>query len=49
VQRIGDMVKNNMGASDNMELGTLDSKQEAKTSMQTCCETFAPKKDNAKL
>lgn len=42
------MVKNNFGASDHMEFGVLDSKQDAKTSMQTCCETFAPKEDSAK-
>jgi hypothetical protein len=37
-------VRNNFGATDNMELGSLDEDFNARTSMETCCETFAPQK-----
>lgn len=37
------MVKNNNGATDNLEIGSLEGETEARTSMETCCETFAPK------
>ncbi|TCL70963.1 uncharacterized protein DUF1540 [Hydrogenispora ethanolica] len=36
-------VKNNFGSTDNMEIGSLEGRSEARTSMETCCETFAPK------
>ncbi len=35
-------VDNNFGASD-MEIGSLDGSKNAQTSMETCCQTFAPK------
>lgn len=35
-------VRNNFGATDDMEIGSLD-EMKARTSMETCCETFAPK------
>ena len=37
-------VRNNFGATDDMELGSLDGDFNARTSMETCCETFAPQK-----
>ena len=37
-------VKNNFGATDNMEIGSLEGDAGARTSMETCCETFVPKK-----
>lgn len=37
-------VKNNMGATDDMEFGYLDEEGGARTSSETCCETFAPQK-----
>ena len=36
-------VRNNFGSTDNMELGSLEGDSDARTSMETCCETFAPK------
>jgi hypothetical protein len=36
-------VQNNFGASDSMEFGSLEGSTHARTSMETCCETFAPK------
>ncbi len=41
-------VKNNFGATDNMEIGSLEGDTGARTSMETCCETFAPKKSISK-
>jgi hypothetical protein len=41
-------VRNNFGATDNMEIGSLEGDTGARTSMETCCETFAPKKSSAK-
>lgn len=38
------MVKNNFGATDNMEFGSLEVDNGARTTMETCCETFAPRK-----
>lgn len=38
-------VENNLAAVD-MEIGALGADSEAKTSMGTCCETFAPKEDD---
>jgi hypothetical protein len=35
-------VRNNFGAKDDMEIGSLE-ETKARTSMETCCETFAPK------
>ncbi|GEM_PF-660145 len=37
-------VRNNVEVADDMEFGDLEGGIEASTSMQTCCETFAPKK-----
>lgn len=37
-------VKNNFGSTDTMEFGSLEEKVNARTSMETCCETFVPKK-----
>ncbi len=37
-------VQNNLGSSTDMEIGALGSQSEARTSIETCCETFAPKK-----
>lgn len=37
-------VRNNFGAIDDMELGSLEGDMDARTSMETCCETFAPGK-----
>lgn len=37
-------VRNNFGATDDMELGSLEGDLAARTSMETCCETFAPAK-----
>jgi hypothetical protein len=37
-------VKNNMGATDDMEIGSLGEEADARTSIETCCETFVPKK-----
>lgn len=34
-------VTNNFGATDDMEIGSLD-EMEARTSTETSCETFAP-------
>lgn len=39
------LVKNNMGNSDVMEIGSLEGVSDARTSMETCCETFAPKEE----
>ncbi len=36
-------VDNNFDATDNMEFGSLEGDSDARTSMETCCETFAPK------
>lgn len=35
-------VRNNFGVTDDMEIGSLD-ETKARTSMETCCETFAPR------
>lgn len=35
-------VRNNFGVTDDMEIGSLE-ETKARTSMETCCETFAPK------
>ena len=35
-------VKNNFGAIDDMEIGSLE-ETDARTSMETCCETFTPR------
>jgi len=35
-------VRNNFGAIDDMEIGSLD-EMEARTSTETSCETFTPK------
>lgn len=37
-------VRNNFGATDDMEFGSLDGDSNARTSIETCCETFAPPK-----
>jgi hypothetical protein len=37
-------VKNNLGATDDMEIGSLGEETGARTTIETCCETFAPKK-----
>ena len=36
-------VRNNFGATDDMEFGNLEGDSDARTSMETCCETFAPR------
>ncbi len=38
-------VKNNFGSTDNMEIGSLEETTGARTTMETCCETFAPQKN----
>ncbi|MGE5583727.1 MAG: DUF1540 domain-containing protein [Bacillota bacterium] len=38
-------VRNNFGATDNMEIGSLEGESGARTTTETCCETFAPKKN----
>ena len=38
-------VKNNFGATDTMEIGSLEGEADARTSMETCCETFVPQKN----
>lgn len=40
-------VRDNVGASDNMEFGSLEGESGARTTVETCCETFAPKKNKA--
>ena len=40
-------VRNNFGATDNMEIGSLEGETGARTSVETCCETFAPKKNKS--
>lgn len=37
-------VQDNIGATDDMEFGSLDDASGARTSMETCCETFTPRK-----
>jgi hypothetical protein len=39
-------VRNNFGATDNMEFGSLEEDVNARTSVETCCETFAPAKED---
>lgn len=39
-------VRNNFGTTDTMEIGSLETDLKARTSMETCCETFAPKNSN---
>lgn len=39
-------VRNNIGSTDNMEFGSLEDNAGARTTVETCCETFAPKKSN---
>ncbi len=39
-------VRNNYGASDDMEVGALG-ETNAQTSMETCCETFVPRSKNS--
>lgn len=38
-------VENNLGAAD-MEFGAFENNRDAKMSMETCCETFAPREDD---
>lgn len=37
-------VRNNFGTTDDMEIGNLEGESKARTSIETCCETFAPLK-----
>ncbi len=37
-------VKNNFGATDDMEFADMDGEYKARTSVETCCETFIPRK-----
>jgi hypothetical protein len=39
-------VRNNFGATDDMEFGSLEGDANARTSMETCCETFVPDKNS---
>ena len=36
-------VRNNFGATDVLEIGSLEGQSEARTTAETCCETFAPR------
>jgi hypothetical protein len=38
-------VRNNFGATDDMEFGDMEGETGARTSMETCCETFVPRKN----
>ncbi|HEX3047135.1 MAG TPA: DUF1540 domain-containing protein [Bacillota bacterium] len=42
-------VKNNFGATDNMEFGEVGDISGARTSTETYCETFAPKKESGAM
>ena len=37
------LVKNNFGSTDTMEFGSFEGATKARTSMETCCETFKPR------